>query len=62
MEGNLEPKWLGPYAIVEVKESSGYIVKYKYSKELKKVIPVDQVKVYFDQEKDHVIKFIKRIN
>ena len=45
MVGKLEPKWLGPSAIVGVKESGGYIVKDKYSK-LKKVIPIDQGKLY----------------
>ena len=47
--GRLEPKWVHPYIIVEVKESSGCITKDKYSKNNEKVIPIDQVRLYFDE-------------
>ena len=33
-----------------MKESSGYIVKDKYSKIMKKLISVGQINLYFDQE------------
>ena len=48
--GKLEHKFLQPYTIVEVKGSGGHIVKVKYSKVMKKSIPTDQIKLYFDQE------------
>ena len=50
MRANLEPKWLGPYTTVEVKERGGNMVKDKYSKLMKRETLLDQVKLYFDQE------------
>ena len=44
MGEKLEPKWLGPYTTIEVKESGAYTVKDKNLKIMKKVIPIDQVK------------------
>ena len=50
MEGNLNPGGLSSYTIVEVIESNGYIVEVKNSKVMKKVLPIAQVNLYFDQE------------
>ena len=50
MEGKLQPEWLGPYTIVQDKEGGENIVNDQYSKVRKREIPVDEVKLYFDQE------------
>ena len=49
MGGKLEVKWIGSYAVVEVKENDGYIIKEKYSKVMEKMILIDQVKSHFDE-------------
>ena len=50
MRGKLQPKWIGPYTIVEVKEIGWYIVTDKYLKVMKKGIPINQSKLYFEPE------------
>ena len=47
MRGNLEPNWIDPYTIVEIKEHGRYIVKDKCSKIMKSMIHMEQVKLYF---------------
>ena len=55
MRGKLIPKRLGPYTILEFKESGGYIVKDKYSEEMKEVIP--NISIYIWMEKvNYVVK------
>lgn len=42
------PKWIGPYVIVNVTKTGSYVLKDKYAKEMKKPIPPQQVKKYFE--------------
>ena len=39
MGGKLEHKWIGPFTVVEVKESDGCIIMDKYSREMKGLNP-----------------------